>query len=84
MIIEEIDFIANPKSSKELFYTLVSELDSIGEKHEQVLIIATTNKLDDLDKSLRRGGRLDIDIRFDMPNAGDRCEILKNHLSQLA
>jgi ATP-dependent 26S proteasome regulatory subunit len=39
---------------------------------DHLLIIATTNKLDDLDKSLRRGGRLDIDIRFDMPNAEDR------------
>jgi transitional endoplasmic reticulum ATPase len=58
-------------------------LDSIGEKHEQVLIIATTNKIDELDKSLRRGGRLDIDIRFDMPNAEDRYAILKNHLGML-
>ena len=83
LIIEEIDFIANPKSNKELFYTLLSELDSIGEKHEQVLIIATTNKIDELDKSLRRGGRLDIDIRFDMPNAEDRYAILKSHLGML-
>jgi ATP-dependent 26S proteasome regulatory subunit len=49
-----------------------------------VLIIATTNKLDDLDKSLRRGGRLDIDIRFDMPDADDRYAILKSHLSMLS
>ena len=83
LVIEEIDFIANPKSNKELFYTLLSELDSIGEKHEKVLIIATTNKLDDLDKSLRRGGRLDIDIRFDMPSSDDRYAILKSHLSML-
>ena len=71
LILEEIDFIANPKSSsKELFYTLVSELDSLTqEMHSQVLIVATTNKMDEMDKSMRRGGRLDIDIRFDMPNS---------------
>ena len=40
------------------------------------MIIATTNRLDEVDKSLRRGGRLDIDIRFDMPGAEDRFEIL--------
>jgi len=32
---------------------------------------------------MRRGGRLDIDIRFDMPSAEDRYEILKSHLSIL-
>jgi len=32
---------------------------------------------------MRRGGRLDIDIRFDMPSAEDRYEILKSHLSVL-
>lgn len=81
MVIEEIDFI-NPKASanKDLFYTLQAELDSIDAQTQQVLIIATTNKLDDLDKSFRRGGRLDIDIRFEMPSADDRYEILKIHL----
>lgn len=39
--------------------------------------------MDDLDKSLRRGGRLDIDIRFDMPSAEDRYEVLKSHLAQI-
>ena len=66
-----------------MFYTLLSELDSINEGFNNLLIIATTNKLDDLDKSLRRGGRLDIDIRFDMPNSEDRFEILKAHLVAL-
>jgi ATP-dependent 26S proteasome regulatory subunit len=30
---------------------------------------------------LRRGGRLDIDIRMDMPSAEDRYEVIKNHIS---
>jgi ATP-dependent 26S proteasome regulatory subunit len=42
--------------------------------------VATTNKVDDLDKSLRRGGRLDIDIGFEMPSPQDRYEVLKVHL----
>ena len=87
LVIEEIDFLANSKQSgsgKELFYTLLSELDDIDELSNNLLIIATTNKLDDVDKSLRRGGRLDIDIRFEMPNAEDRFEIIKSHLSQLS
>jgi ATP-dependent 26S proteasome regulatory subunit len=35
-------------------------------------VIATTNKFEEIDKSLRRGGRLDIDVRFDMPSSDDR------------
>jgi transitional endoplasmic reticulum ATPase len=84
LVIEEIDFIAGGKqSNKELFYTLLSELDSIEGSSSNMLVIATTNKLDEVDKSLRRGGRLDIDIRFDMPGSDDRFEIFKSHLSQL-
>jgi transitional endoplasmic reticulum ATPase len=44
-------------------------------------VIATTNKLDDIDKGLRRGGRLDLDIRMDMPSAEDRLKVLQVHLS---
>lgn len=81
LVLEEIDFIAAGKqSNKELFYTLLSELDSIDESLHNLLIIATTNRMDDVDKSLRRGGRLDIDIRFDMPSSDDRFDILKVHL----
>eukprot|EP00347_Sterkiella_histriomuscorum_P019506 403341369 len=84
LIIEELDFIGSAKASnKDLFYAFQSELDSIDSLNDKILIIATTNKLDELDKSLRRGGRLDIDIRFDMPSAEDRYEILKSHLQQI-
>ena len=46
-------------------------------------MVATTNQLDKLDKSLRRGGRLDLDIRLDMPTDKDRFEVLKEHLKLL-
>lgn len=45
--------------------------------------MATTNKLNEVDKALRRGGRLDIDIRMDMPSSDDRYHILKEHLSSI-
>lgn len=48
-----------------------------------MLVISTTNRLDDVEKSLRRGGRLDIDIRFDMPTFLDRMEVLKAHLGDI-
>ena len=37
-----------------------------------ILIIATTSQLDKVDKSLRRGGRLDLDLGLDQPTDNDR------------
>ena len=62
--VEEIDYIAKTKN---LFYSFLAQLDRL--QAERVLVLATTSKLTDVDKSLRRGGRLDLDIRFDMPTA---------------
>lgn len=36
-----------------------------------------------MDKSLRRGGRLDLDVRFDMPTAQDRFKIMQVHIANL-
>ena len=63
-------------------YTLLGELDDL-DVSEKVLIIATTNSLDKLEKSIRRGGRLDLDIRLDMPTDNDRYLIFKQHLSHI-
>ena len=82
LVVEEVDFLAGKKEGRELYYTFMAELDAI-ESSRQMLVIATTNKLDEVDKSLRRGGRLDIDIRFEMPSAEDRHQILKLHLESL-
>lgn len=46
-------------------------------------MIATTSKLNEIDKSLRRGGRLDIDIRMDMPSALDRYHVLNQHIASI-
>lgn len=63
-------------------YTFLGELD--GLQNPNVLVIATTNQLDKLDKCVRRGGRLDLDIRLDMPGDIDRYLIFKEHLSHLS
>ena len=39
--------------------------------------------MSDVDKSLRRGGRLDLDVMFEMPSAEDRFAILKSHLDNV-
>ena len=45
--------------------------------------MATTSNLDKVDKAVRRGGRLDLDIRMEMPSDTDRLLILKEHLRYL-
>ena len=62
--IEEVDYIAKNKG---MFYSFLSSLDSF--ECCQSLVIATTSKLSDVDKALRRGGRLDLDVVFEMPTA---------------
>lgn len=47
-----------------------------------MLIIATTNQLDAIEKSIRRGGRIDLSIRLDMPTDQDRFLIFEEHLRQ--
>ena len=76
--IEEVDYIAKNKS---LFYGFLAALDSF--ESNQSLVIATTSKLNEVDKSLRRGGRLDLDVIFEMPSTEDRFEILKTHLATI-
>ncbi len=60
-------------------YTFIDELDKLfnekefsDEEYNEILIIGTTSQIDKLDKSIRRGGRIDIDIRMDMPCDMDR------------
>ena len=50
---------------------------------ENILVMATTSNLDKVDKAVRRGGRLDLDIRMEMPSDTDRLLILKEHLRYL-
>lgn len=70
--IEEIDYIVKSKE-KDLYYGFLECLDSY---EGQALVIATTSKLSEVDKAVRRGGRLDLDLRMDMPNEQDRFKIM--------
>ena len=72
MWIEELEYICKDKA--DTMYSLISELDKIPTNS---LVIGTTNSIDKVDKAVRRGGRLDIDIRLDMPSDNDRFEVFK-------
>lgn len=57
---------------------LLSEMDGF-EGHENVIVMAATNRPDILDKALLRPGRFDRQITVDLPNRDSRLQILKIH-----
>lgn len=59
---------------------LLVEMDGMASK-EGVLMLASTNRADVLDKALLRPGRFDRHILIDLPNLQERKEIFEKHLS---
>ena len=84
IFIDEIDSIAPKRSEvfgeveKRVVAQLLSLMDGIQERG-QVIVIAATNRPDDIDPALRRPGRFDREIEVPVPNREGRKEILLVH-----
>jgi len=61
---------------------LVSTLDRLAE-HEDVIVLGATNRLEDVEDSLRRGGRFDREVAVGVPDRRGRYEILGIHAQGL-
>ncbi|UZJ56337.1 hypothetical protein CBS101457_005657 [Exobasidium rhododendri] len=57
---------------------LLNQLDGFN-SHEQIKVIAATNRIDILDPALLRSGRLDRKVEFPLPNEAGRAMILQIH-----
>ncbi|XP_066145360.1 ATPase family gene 2 protein homolog A isoform X2 [Euwallacea fornicatus] len=83
LILDEIDILCPSRSGrisdseKRLVSTLLTCIDSLKQSPE-VFVIATTNKLDNIDLAFRRCGRLDREIEILTPNPKTRKLILEN------
>lgn len=66
--------------SEQTLNQLLVEMDGMASK-EGVLMLASTNRADVLDKALLRPGRFDRHIMIDLPNLHERREIFEKHLS---
>merc|ERR1712112_365 len=63
---------------------LLVEMDGIISSVEgNVIMLASTNRADVLDKALLRPGRFDRHITIDLPTVIERKEILEKHLSSV-
>lgn len=93
--IDEIDAIGRQRSgvgsgggagqsgeSEQTLNQLLVEMDGMASK-EGVLMLASTNRADVLDKALLRPGRFDRHIMIDLPNIIERKEIFEKHLSSI-
>ena len=56
--------------------TLLTELDGLNDR-KGVYVIGATNRPDIIDPAMIRPGRLDSPLFVALPEAADRCEILK-------
>lgn len=80
---DEIDSLASRRSSsshefsKQLVAQLLTLLDGFDKMGGNVVVIATTNRVDDIDEALQRPGRFDWEIEFGLPTLEDRRAILR-------
>lgn len=81
---DEIDAIGKKRSNEgyhnQILNQLLAELDGFKD-NKDILFIGATNRKDDLDEALLRGGRLDLHIEIPYPKAPIRQQILKHYLS---
>merc|ERR1719431_914016 len=61
---------------------LLVEMDGMGST-SNVILMASTNRADVLDKALLRPGRFDRHITIDLPTVIERKEILESHLKRV-
>lgn len=84
VFIDELDSIApkrgegKDQTEKRVVSQLLTALDGL-QSRGKVVVIAATNRPDDIDEALRRPGRFDREIKINPPNEYGRKEILQIH-----
>lgn len=85
---DEVDSVAakrgedSHESSKPLVAQLLTLMDGF-DGHDNVVVIAATNRPDDIEPALRRPGRFDWEIEFPTPGQDDRRRILRTTAAKL-
>lgn len=86
IFIDEIDAIASDrsgvqqtKSERQMVNQLLQSISRINDKENKVVVIAATNRIDDVDSAILRTGRLGTKIEFTKPKAETRVKIFRQH-----
>ena len=86
---DEIDSVAGQRAeesheaSRRVVAQLLTSMDGFS-ADENVVVIAATNRPQDIDQALRRPGRFDWEIHFPRPDLADREEILRKGAERLS
>lgn len=92
VFIDELDAIGRSRGTglggghderEQTLNQILTEMDGF-EPHENILVLAATNRPDVLDTALLRPGRFDRKITLDRPHKDARIEILKVHVRKVA
>lgn len=73
-----VGFNAGNDEREQTLNQLLAEMDGF-EKHENIILMAATNRPDTLDAALLRPGRFDRQIMVDLPTLSERLAILQVH-----
>ena len=87
IFIDEIDSIGGKSDSglsshqerDSTLNQLLTEMDGFR-GHENIVVIAATNKITSLDAALVRSGRFDLKLKISLPSEDERLGILQLHL----
>ncbi|WP_224332753.1 AAA family ATPase [Haloprofundus halobius] len=89
LFVDEIDAIAQGRDDRgttpadsQLLPQLLTHLDDLRGR-DDVVVLAATNRLDDLDSALRRGGRFDRELEIGVPDRSGRRAILDIHTREI-
>lgn len=89
ILLEDVDSLCPKRSNsstdheKRVLTQLVTLFDDLQSANNNVLVVATTAKLDLVDGSLRRPGRLDMEFEIYVPTPDMRTEILMKLLAKI-
>uniref|UniRef100_A0A183ITL2 AAA domain-containing protein n=1 Tax=Soboliphyme baturini TaxID=241478 RepID=A0A183ITL2_9BILA len=89
VFIDEIDTIGSKRVSSSIYpyanqtiNQLLNEMDGF-QSTEGVIVLAATNRREDLDPALMRPGRFDVEVKVGYPDSKGRVEIFKLYLSKI-
>jgi len=88
IFVDELDAIAPVRgttstlSDSRAVTQLLALMDGL-KRAEGVMVIGTTNRIEAVDRALRRAGRFDREVFFPTPSADGRLEILRVHTREM-
>jgi cell division protease FtsH len=93
IFIDEVDSLASKRSSdginpsveretNSIINQLLTEMDGFNDR-DGIIVIAATNRLEDLDEAILRPGRFDRKVELNLPRLPDRVKLLEHYTRDL-